>query len=118
VKRRSLFERFISLLNPCVHQWRVIETLKDDLEHPSSVTIIRECDVCGDLDTEVIQGPTHRITCPPHKWRTLKRIQVWTSDSTKYPTAFDYEQECMGCGDLRVVRLGEPEQPSAKPRAA
>lgn len=113
--KQGLWERFINWMNPCVHSWQVIERLKDSETDATAVTLVRECTICGVLDTVTIEGPKRPPVphvCPPHKWQTFHTVnlvdekQIINGKPSQRGTKL--LQQCDFCGDTRtrVVGLG------------
>lgn len=89
---------------PCIHMYQVVSTMHDDDEHPTATTVVRVCDVCGDLRSDTINGPASNVHT--HKWKTVKRIRIIREGGKpdSIPIRHDTELQCEGCGDIKTVR--------------
>ncbi len=102
----------VKAVNPCIHQYRVISTLPNRKKDPTAVTVVRCCDICGDLETTVVKSePPPDDGVHHHKWKNIQRITVYKNgtdpkDIKNLPLRYDYDQQCEGCGDVRTVRGG------------
>lgn len=107
----NIIRRIVEALNPCIHQWDVVDTLKDNPENPRTVNIIRACNICGTIDQQTIVAPTAQ-GCPPHKWVNVSSIKIVddvNAAATGKPFAtmgFKITQQCSGCGELRTKQVG------------
>lgn len=99
----GLYRTLASWLRPCVHTWQVISQMQDRKDNPSSVTIVRLCEICGELDERTIKGP--KVQCPPHKWENTDKSAVWMKDHDKFPAFYRIGQRCTLCGEVRAVDM-------------
>lgn len=95
------------IMQPCIHTWRIISKMEDDPKAPTNVHIVRECEICGELEVLKFEGPKRQ--CPPHRWKTLDKAAVWASPNAKFPVYHRANQECLLCGEVRAVNL-KPEE--------
>lgn len=99
----GLFRDLAQWLRPCVHTWRIVSKMEDDPKDPRQVTIIRECEICGELDEQKFSGPQRR--CPPHKWEQTGKSAVWAKEGDKFPAYDRIYQRCELCGEQRAIDM-------------
>ena len=90
-------------LLPCAHSWRIVNQLQDKPEFPTETRIIRECELCGELEERIFRGP--KPVCPPHQWKTFEESAVWRDEKDKFPSYKRCNQQCTLCGEVRAVDL-------------
>ena len=111
-----LTDLILRWFNPCLHEYDIVATLKDDEDRPQAVKIVQSCKHCGNLRETTLKAPGW---CD-HRWQTLQTIRVFhEKDEGKegaFPIGFAKIVRCERCGDVKRVNLYE--QPDRKPSDA
>lgn len=97
----------LNFLNPCVHQYETVATLKDDEEKPQAVKLVQACSVCGRIRETVIKAPGW---CD-HRWYEEQTVRVFNADdddkAKARPMGICKIMKCEKCGDVKRVNLYE-----------
>lgn len=97
----SLMSWLAELVRPCVHVDRTVATMFDDPNNPKVTTVVCQCEICGRVAKTAIKAEGVCL----HKWKTERRIPVFSSDDDKRPVYHRIEQNCVRCGEERAVDL-------------
>jgi hypothetical protein len=111
----SWLASLVKALNPCIHIFETVETLKDHPKDPRHVVLIQACSICGDTRTVEFDGPGRGPPpwiCPPHKWkktyetRLVDDVRAVKENKPHSTVGYIISQTCGVCGEMRTIRQG------------